>query len=441
MTDQIDVNKEIEDLAKNVKSTHETLNRTFEEFKKTQEQAHSEFAKKGDIDPLLENMREKMAEDMAKQQEAIDEAIVKMNRPRLGTDSYDDKDAEYRNARKFFTEVETKRGNLHGAQIITDDQVDMDAYAAYKSVIGKFLRAADDRKLTAEEYKALSVGSDPDGGYTVTPEMSNMIIERRFESSPLRQVATVETISSSSLEILEDPEEFSASRTSETSSTGNTTTAQLGKREIVAHIIEARPRATQTLLDDSSIDIEAWISQKIANKFARVEASEFITGDGVGKARGITTYTAGTDWGEIEQIDSGANGSATYAQLATISTSLKENYYANAQWLLHRTLIGKILGLSGNDTPLWIPSIATGQPSTLLGYPVRFAQDFATPATNSLSGAFGDFRAGYTWVDRIGIRIQPDPYSAKPFVEFYGTTRSGGAVTNFDAIKIIKLAA
>jgi len=441
MADENTLDQSVAELTAQVKATHEQLNTTFEEFKHTQEQAADQFAKKGDIDPLLEDLRTKMAENMANMQGSIDAAVTKLNRPRLGTDSYDDKDAEFKNATKFFTHIATKAGKLAAGMTLKEDAIDVDAYAAYKGALNKLLRKGDDRKLSAEEYKALSVGSDPDGGYTVTPEMSNKIIEREFESSPMRQVVNVETISSLSLEILEDPEEFSVNRTSEQVSQGETNTPQIGKREITAHIMEARPHATQTLLDDSMIDVEAWIARKVANKFGRVEANEFILGDGVGKGRGITTYTAGTDWGKVEQINSGANGGVTYAQLAAIATSLKEPYYSNAQWLLHRTLIGKILALSGNDTPLWIPSIAVGQPSTLLGYPVRFAQDFATPATDSLSGSFGDHRSGYTWVDRLGVRIQPDPYTAKPFVEFYTTKRSGGDVTNFDAIKIIKLAA
>jgi len=436
-----EVEQSVLELTTLVKTKHQELNTTFEEFKKTQEQAANEFAKKGDLDPLLEDMRTKMAANMAATQESIDNIMLKLNRPKFGTNSYDDADAAFQNARKFFTLKAAHAGELSGGRRLKDSDIDVEAYGTYKSALATLFRVGDERKLDNEVYKALSIGSDPDGGYTVTPEMSSMIIERQFESSPLRQVVNVETISSSSLEILEDPEEFSAARTSEVSSTGNSGTAQLGKREIVAHIMEARPRATQTLIDDSSVDIEAWIARKVANKFGRVEASEFITGNGVGKARGITTYTAGTSWGQVEQINSGANGSASYAGLAAIATGLKETYYANAQWLLHRALIGKILALSGNDTPLWIPSIAVGQPSTLLGYPVRFAQDFAALATGSLSGAFGDFRSGYTWVDRLGVRIQPDPYTAKPYVEFYTTKRSGGAVTNYDAVKIIKLSA
>jgi HK97 family phage major capsid protein len=432
---------QIGELQKSAKAAHEKLQNTFTEFKSSYEESSKELLKKGDLDPLLEEKNKKMIDDIVKMQASIDDLTVKMNRPKFGTDSYDEKDAEFRNAKKFQTDVAITKRQIQPGRMIKDSEVDLDSYTKYKEALTELYRVGDDRKLSPDMVKALSVGTNPDGGYTVTPERSNKIIERQFESSPMRQVVTVETISSAAFQILEDPEEFGSSRTGERSSEGETSTGNLGLREITPKILEARPRVTQMLLDDSSIDIEAYIDRKVAAKFGRDEARESILGDGVKGGRGMTTYTAGTAWGEIEQINSGANGGVTYAQLAAISTSLKENYYPNASWLLHRTLIGKILALSGNDTPLWIPSIAVGQPSTLLGYPVRFAQDFAVPATNSLSGAFGDFRAGYTWVDRIGVRVQPDPYTVKPFIEYYTTKRSSGDVLDFDAIKIIKLAA
>jgi len=443
----MDIENEIGQLAENVKKTHENLNTTFNEFKSSTEEAQKEFLKKGDIDPLLEAKNAKMSEDLVKLQEAVDLAVTKMNRPQFGIDSYDDADKKQQEAKMFFKSTGKARAE-HGDVLIGNDRViengvaNLDIYNEYESALKQHLRTPDVRHMSPDQAKALSVGSDPDGGYTVTPEMSNRIVSRQFETSPLRQVANVETISSMSFQIIDDPEEYTAARTTEGNTTANTATGSFGKREIVAHTIEARPKATPELVEDSMFDIESHIANKIGKKYARVEGNEFILGTGVGQARGIATYTDGTTWGStIEQITSGANGGVTYAQLAAIATGLKEGYYANAQWLLHRTLIGKVLALSGNDTPLWIPSIAVGQPSTLLGYPVRFAQDFATPATNSLSGAFGDFRAAYTWVDRKGITIMPDPYTQKPYIEYYARSRSGGDVVDTDAIKIIKLAA
>ena len=62
-------------------------------------------------------------------------------------------------------------------------------------------------------------------------------------------------------------------------------------------------------------------------------------------------------------------------------------------------------------------------------------------AANSLSIAFGDFKRGYLIVDRQGVNVLRDPYSAKPYVLFYTTKRVGGGVQNFDAIKLLKFAA
>ena len=77
----------------------------------------------------------------------------------------------------------------------------------------------------------------------------------------------------------------------------------------------------------------------------------------------------------------------------------------------------------------------------LMGYPVAESEDMPDIATNSYSVAFGDFRRGYLVVDRVGIRMLRDPYSAKPYVLFYTTKRVGGGVQDFDAIKLLKFAA
>ena len=76
----------------------------------------------------------------------------------------------------------------------------------------------------------------------------------------------------------------------------------------------------------------------------------------------------------------------------------------------------------------------------LMGYPVAESEDMPAIATNSYSVAFGDFRRGYLIVDRVGIRVLRDPFSAKPYVLFYTTKRVGGGVQDFDAIKLMKFA-
>ena len=47
---------------------------------------------------------------------------------------------------------------------------------------------------------------------------------------------------------------------------------------------------------------------------------------------------------------------------------------------------------------------------------------------------------GYLIVDRAGVTVLRDPYSAKPYVLFYTTKRVGGGVQDYDAIKLLKFA-
>ncbi|MCP3469818.1 phage major capsid protein [Bradyrhizobium sp. CCGUVB1N3] len=87
------------------------------------------------------------------------------------------------------------------------------------------------------------------------------------------------------------------------------------------------------------------------------------------------------------------------------------------------------------------PGLTSGMPDMLLGYPVAI-DDVAMPdiAANSFSIAFGNFKLGYLIVDRIGIKLLLDPFTAKPLVLYYAYRRVGGGVANSEAIKLMKFA-
>jgi HK97 family phage major capsid protein len=109
---------------------------------------------------------------------------------------------------------------------------------------------------------------------------------------------------------------------------------------------------------------------------------------------------------------------------------------------MNRSTVAAVRKLKdGQGNYIWAPGAAAGEPATLLGYPVSEAEDMPDIAANSFSIAFGDFVRGYLVIDRAGVRVLRDPYSAKPFVLFYTTKRVGGGVQNFEAIKLMKFAA
>ncbi len=165
-----------------------------------------------------------------------------------------------------------------------------------------------------------------------------------------------------------------------------------------------------------------------------------------GKARGISSidnigalapnvkFERAPASGTIAQIASGAATALTPDGLIKLTFSLKDKYLANANWLMKRGTVGALMLFKDNQGQyMWRPGLQAGQPSVLLGYNVRRADDMPTVGAGALPIAFGDFRAGYTVVDRLGIRTLRDPYSSKPFVEFYTRQRVGGDVVDFEA--------
>lgn len=330
-----------------------------------------------------------------------------------------------------------------GKEFTVDSKVHEATYSEYRKAFVNYIRKGMDAGLENMQVKSLSIGSDPDGGYLVTPAMSSKIVSAIFESSPMRQLASIETISSDALELIDDHDQAAAGWTSETASVSDTATPLIAKRNIMVHELYAQPKATQKLVDDSAIDIENWLAFKVADIFARKEATAFISGNGVGQPRGILSYAAGITWGTIEQVNSGTNSVVTADGLIKLFYSLKDSYSKRASFLMNRATVQavRLLKQASTDQYLWQPGLAAGVPDTLLGVPVHMASDMPVSANGSLSVACGDFSAGYQIVDRVGIRILRDPFTDKPFVKFYTTKRVGGDVINFEAIKLLKLSA
>jgi len=311
----------------------------------------------------------------------------------------------------------------------------------YSKAFRNYLRKGMDAGLEALQTKALSVTSDPDGGYMVTPTMSATIVQAIFETSPIRQLASVETISTDALELIDDHNPLAAGWTAETVDITETATPALAKRNIPTQELFAQPKATQKLIDDAAVDVESWLANKIADIFGRTQNTAFVNGSGVGQPRGFLTYAAGASWGQIQQIGTGSSGVVTADSLIQLFYSLKDAYMKRATFLMNRTVVQSVRLLKETTNQyIWQPGLAAGAPDTLMGVPVMMAADMPVAAANSLSVAVGDFKSGYQIVDRQGISILRDPFTEKPFVKFYATTRVGGDVINFDAIKLLKLA-
>jgi HK97 family phage major capsid protein len=294
------------------------------------------------------------------------------------------------------------------------------------------------------EYKALSVDSDPAGGFLVSPTMSQNVIQRVFDTSPVRQYASVITISGDAWEEPADDDEADAGWVGERATRAATDNPVLDKLRIPLHEIYAKPQATQKSLDLIGSRVEDWLNGKVADKIARTEATAFVSGNGSLKPRGLTQYVAASDaWNQIKYVVSGAAAALTFDGFISVRGDLQPQYLRSANWFTSRATRAAARKLKDAEGQyLWQPNNQLGDPDTLGGHPVVIFEDMPAVSANTYPVLFGDLREGYYVVDHTsGIRVLRDPYSAKPYVEFYTTKYVGGGLRQGRALRFMKIAA
>jgi HK97 family phage major capsid protein len=304
------------------------------------------------------------------------------------------------------------------------------------------------------EVKAsMTVGSNPDGGYTVLPEIEMAIDEVVKEISPIRQIASVRQIGTAEYRKLVNQHGVASGWVGETDSRPQTAGSKLSELKFPIMEIYAMPAASQSLLDDSFVDIGAWLAAEVQLEFARQEGIAFISGDGVNKPNGFVggyPVVANTDyaWGKIGYVATGAAGAFKTTDtppagadcLVDLLHSVHSTYRINSTFLANRSTLGAIRKLKDGQGNYLLNMVLRpeGFVEEILGRPAVETPDMPDIGANSLSVAFGDFKRGYLIIDRIGIRVLRDPYTAKPHVLFYTTKRVGGGVQNFEAIKLLR---
>jgi len=319
----------------------------------------------------------------------------------------------------------------------------------HKTAFGLYMRAGEASGLKSIEQKAMSAGSGPDGGYLVPTPAEREIVRRMATVSPIRQIASVVEISGHSLKRAFSHTGPAAGWVADTDPRPQSQNQQISDMTFPAMELYAMPAATQTLLDDSIVDIEQWIADEVSTVFAEQEGAAFVSGNGVNKPTGFLAYPtaqqAAWTFGKIGYVTTGVSAgfaaSAPSDTLIDLVYALKAGYRQNARFVMNRktqSSIRKFRTTTGEY--IWEPPATLGAQATLMNFPVVEAEDMPDVAADSLSVAFGDFQRGYVVVDRVGVRVLRDPYSAKPYVLFYTTKRVGGGVQDFDAIKLLKFA-
>ncbi len=383
---------------------------SFEAFKQANNERLAEVEAKMGVDVITNEKVDRISSALDRQKQALDQLTLKHIRPALGAPA-------------------------------------TAASLEHKDAFHSYLRSGDESRLRGLESKAMNYGSGPDGGYLVPDEVATDIGKRLSALSPIRSISAVRQVSGA---VLKKP--FAVSGpvvgwVGETAARPQTDASTLAELQFPTMELYAMPAATPNLLEDTAVDLDQWITAEVETAFAEQEGTAFVKGDGVNKPTGFLSYTTVDDtawsWGNIGYIPTGVDGGlpASDPSDVLIDTiyALKSGYRQNASWVMNRKTQASIRKLKDADgNYLWQPPAAVGQPAMLMGFKVVEAEDMPDAATDATPIAFGDFSRGYLVVDRTGVRVLRDPYSAKPYVLFYTTKRVGGGVQDFDAIKLLK---
>lgn len=289
----------------------------------------------------------------------------------------------------------------------------------------------------SEEFRALSVGTNTAGGYTVPPGFRDTLVETLKWYGAVRDVATV--INSDSGQPLQWPT-FNG-------------TAQVGR------ILAENTQLTQTdpvfgtatlnaymyssdlvlvpyqFLQDTGINVEEFLARNLGMRIGRIQNTHFTTGTGTAQPLGIqTNATSGVT------LATGNTTSLTYAGLLSLTHSVDPAYRANAKFMLSDTaLMAAQAIVDSQNRPLWQPSLQAGVADNLLGYGIVINNDMPVPAANAKSVLFGDFERGYVIRDVVGVQVQRlnERYADFLQVGWFGYARSDATVQDSAAYRAL----
>ncbi|MFY9110759.1 MAG: phage major capsid protein [Desulfomonilia bacterium] len=401
-----------------LKETIQALGKAFDAFKAENDARLKEIEKKGAADPLLTEKVDKINADIAQ---------ISALKKRLDT-----------------LETAVAQGQFPGGGKNELDRVK----AQHKDAFAKFFRKGAEGGLRDLEIQAgLSTLSDPDGGFLVPEDYEQAIDRVALSVSAMRRLATVRTIGTDTYKKLVNKGGASSGWVGEKGARAETNTPTLAEIAINTKEIYAMPAATQTLLDDSRVDIAGWLADEVSIEFSEQESEAFIHGNGVEQPKGIAAYAMAANssyvWGKVGYITSG-NASLVndLDKLIDLQHALKPVYRNGAAWLMNDATLATIRKMKdGDGNYIWVPGLKDGAPDTLLGKPVEIDDNVDDIGAGKYPIFFANFKRAYLIIDRQGVRVLRDPYTSKPYVLFYTTKRVGGGIVMYEAIKALKVSA
>lgn len=388
-----------------VRSAIDGVNRAFASYKEANDKAMADLRANGNISADAQAKLDKIDADVAKYQASVDELTIRMTMGGAGGGNDRVKDKEYSDAFR----AHVRKGDVQAS---------------------------------------LNKGEAENGGYLTPTEWDRTITDKLILVSPMRQICRVQPTGKAAYSKLVNMRGTSSGWVGETAERPQTNGPAFKPYTLTTGEIYANPAATQQILDDAEIDLEAWLAGEVQTEFALQEGIGFLSGTGTNMPTGLLTYVDGKanadvhPLGAIETVESGAAADIESDAVIDLIYALPSVYTANARFGMNRNTLRVIRKLKdGQGNYLWQPSYVAGQPSTLAGYAVTELPDMPDVAAGSNPILFGDFAQTYLINDRVGVRVLRDPYTVKGYVQFYTTKRVGGGMVNPETMKAMVIGA
>lgn len=425
----------LEDIKKQV---HQTL----DEERKTNEQL---IAAKADNKAFSD-----LAEKLERLEKAHNDAMVAFDK------EFQDLKIAQTSAKNNEQDEEVKAAFLEVLRVGNDSTLHENQKTMLADVLTKHYNFCNDKPKSVEQVKSMLAGVDTSGGFLVVPPtIEQSILFNMTESRALYRLARKTRISGPVYKRDARITEAGASWEGEVNDWPDTKTPEYGQIEIAVKKIIAYPTISRDLIEDSRINMEAEVIDFSFRAFERYVGKAMIWGNSPRQPKGLLTYDTVQEskvkedemlWGKLGFCKTGnASGFASTGQgdcLIDLQTILKSGYHNRAGFLMNRKTGGMVRKMKNSDGDyLWQPSLILGEPATLLGNPVYYDEYMPDVAANAFPIAFGDFSEAMLVVNRRGMTIIRDMTSVPGHVKFLIDMRLGAGCWNFEAAKLLKVAA
>lgn len=350
----------------------------------------------------------------------------------------------------FANEIELAKSQIKAAEQMREMEADSFFNSAPKkkeegvtvdALVAVALYLRNGSNVTAEQAvairNAMSTSTPAEGGYTVPAEVAAMVIEKLKAFGGMREVAQILTTDSGGS--LNFPTSDGTGEEGEIVGENAAASGQdvtFGTIALPVYKYSSKKIALPVeLIQDSAIDVIAFVVNRLATRIARIQNRHFTVGTGTSQPSGLITQSATGKVGAT-----GQTVTVTYDDLFDLKHSVNRAYRANAKFMMNDlsvAVVSKLKETTGR--PIWEPSVTAGAPDRLLGHAVVINDDVAVMAANAKSIAFGDF-SNYVIRDVANStsmrRFDDSAFALNGQVGFCGWTRSGGNLLDPAAVRL-----